>query len=168
MKHINDLPQPQKYISDLPQQVRKELEYYFEALLSIDNNIVFELYESPSLYTIYLDDKVYDGLEKKLEKILERDCKLEKFVLYAPERFRFSYEEKIEVPNFAINVEENFNDFSYKRKEVYSLKDNRNNMAYFNFYFSNRDIECVNQSNKLPLAKYSKVDKGVSYEYKIA
>ena len=48
MKHINDLPQPQKYISDLPQQVRKELEYYFEALLSIDNNIVFELYESPS------------------------------------------------------------------------------------------------------------------------
>ena len=103
----------------MPQQVRKELEYYFEALLSIDNNIVFELYESPSLYTIYLDDKVYDGLEKKLEKILERDCNITKSLFfYAPERFRFSYEEKIEVPNFAINVEENFNDFSYKRKEV--------------------------------------------------
>lgn len=168
MKHINDLIQPQKYISDLPQQAQKELEYYFESLLSIDNNIVFELYESPSLYTIYLDDKVYDGLEKKLEKILERDCKLEKFVLYAPERFRFSYEEKIEVPNFTINIEENFNDFIYKRKEVDSLKDNRNNMAYFNYCTPNHDIECVNQSSKLTLAKYLIVDKGASYEYRIA
>lgn len=100
----------------LPRKDRLALEWYIDCLKKAAHfSIDYEIYESPSLHIIYLEDSVFDVLEDKIDEILDHNHRfltINKEILFAPKRFMVSYEEKIEdYPNFIrhdIEIESDF------------------------------------------------------------
>lgn len=84
----------------LPRQDKLALEWYIDCLKKIaDISIDYEIYESPSLYIIYLDDNIFEVLEDKIDEILDHNHRfltIDKEILFSPRSFMVSYEEKIE------------------------------------------------------------------------
>ena len=114
----------------LARQDRAALDWYIDCLKKVTNmNIDYEIYKSPSLYIIYLDDNIFDVLEDKIDDILDYNHKfltIDREILFSPKRFMVSCEEKIEnYPNFIqynINAESNCHQnlftFDFKMKDT--------------------------------------------------
>lgn len=101
-----------KYFIELPKVSQNMLDCYIKELQLIGgDNVEYEIYDSPSLYIIYLKDELFNKIERRLDKILdenyEKYLNATKGVLYSPESFKVSYEEKIECKIFTPLLENN-------------------------------------------------------------
>ena len=129
----------------LPRQDKIAIEWYIDCLKKIaDISIDYEIYESPSLYIIYLDDNVFDMLEDKIDEILDYNHKIliiDKEILFAPKRFMVSCEKKIEgwldgVSQNNIEIKSSFYESSY---------------SYYNYI---QDIKNMNMPNNSSTGRY--------------
>ena len=81
---------------NLPEYDKKALKYATELV-----STKCEVYNSPSLYIIYLDDDLYNSIENKLSYIVKQLLyhypKVQKNILYSPKKFKMSYEQKIDL-----------------------------------------------------------------------
>lgn len=102
-----------KHIDKINKTDRLRIDAFFEALKGqgIRN---YELYESPLLYIVYVEEEIYFQMEENIESlsqiINESSCDLSKPILCAPESFKASYEQKIEIDQWAtwnISIPEN-------------------------------------------------------------
>lgn len=94
---------------NLPEYDKRALKYATELV-----STKCEVYNSPSLYIIYLDDDLYNSIENKLSDIVKQSLyyypKVQKNILYSPKKFKMSYEQKIDLDTsndidlFAINT----------------------------------------------------------------
>lgn len=88
---------------ELPQNDQKALQYHIECVKkeAKNNEIDICVYEDPTLYIIYIDDKIFNAIESKINGILENGLKkhpkISKLILCSPKSFMVSYEEKIEL-----------------------------------------------------------------------
>ena len=83
----------------IPTDDKLALKLHIESLKNVaKTDVCYEIYESPSLYLIYLNNDVFDSLEDRIVDILgkHRNIETSKSILFVPKRFMASYEEKIE------------------------------------------------------------------------
>ena len=85
---------------DMSREDKLALLHYLNCLKeTLGFNIDCELYDSPSLYIMYLDDDIFDSAEDKIDDILNNNytsLETSKEILISPKSFKASYEEKIE------------------------------------------------------------------------
>lgn len=80
---------------NLPEYDKRALKYATELI-----STKCEVYYSPSLYIIYLDDDSYNSMENKLNDMVKQSlycyptCKN---MLYSPKKIKMSYEQKIDL-----------------------------------------------------------------------
>lgn len=87
--------------SELPLLDRKAIKLHIKCLKKETGveDLKYELYDSPSLYIIYVDDDFNEKYEDIIDGILDKWCYLDGYrdILIAPKKFKFSYEIKIEM-----------------------------------------------------------------------
>lgn len=94
-----------KHIDKINKKDRSRIDAFLEALKrqGIRN---YELYESPLLYIVYVEEEIYFQMEENIESlsqaINESSCDLSKPILCAPESFKASHEQKIEIDQWVI------------------------------------------------------------------
>lgn len=126
---------------NLPEYDKRALKYAIE-LASTE----CEVYNSPSLYIIYLDDDSYNSMENKLNDMVKQSLyrypKLQKNILYSPKKFKMSYEQKIDldansnVDLFMINI----NHTSFFKSYAYFL--NINKIDFIDFSITTQKDDC--------------------------